>query len=69
MHTGFCVKSYKKGKPWMGVKHRSKIDLEGITMGGYGLDWVHLAQDAPTIRGLLWIRYWTFRFHKMCGVS
>jgi len=39
-----------------------KIDLQEV--GCVCMDWIDLAQDRAG-GGLLWLRYWTFGFHKM----
>jgi hypothetical protein len=61
------------GKPeWRRPLGRSRrrwldnIRMDLVEFGWGDVDWIGLAQDRDRWRAL-WIRYWTFGFHKMLG--
>jgi hypothetical protein len=52
------------GRPRRRWEDNIKMDLWKVGWGG--MDWINLAQDRDR---LLWIRWWTFRFRKILGIS
>jgi len=55
------------GRPRRRWEDNVKMDLQEVGCGG--MDWIELAQDRDRWRTLTWMRWWTFGFHKMRGIS
>ena len=70
VYTGCCwgkLKGKKAlGRPWCRYQDNNGMDLQQMGSGVWnGLIWLRIG----TSGGLLWMRQWTFGFHKMRGIS
>ena len=54
------------GRPTRKWEDNIKMDPQGVVCGAWtGSDWLRIEKSG----GLLWVRWWTFGFHKMRWIS